>query len=153
VKEKLRQIAAGQLTAEEYAGRKSGERAIPVITAMLQNKNQYEVALNIPNRGSIPGLPDWAIVEVPGVVSATGVQGLTVPALPPGVTALLAQQIAVQDRAVEAALHGDRQAALQALLLDPVVHSYEAATNMLDELLTVHAPYLPQFSAAVSSPQ
>jgi hypothetical protein len=58
---------------------------------------------------------------------------------------LLAQQVAVQDRAVEAAIHGDRQAALQALLLDPVVPSYEAAVQILDELLVVHAPYLPQF--------
>jgi alpha-galactosidase len=148
-REKLRQIAAGQLSAEEYRGRASGERAIAVITAMLQNKNQFELALNIPNRGSIPGLPDWAIVEVPSVVSAAAVQGLTVPALPPGVTALLAHQIAVQDRAVEAALHGDRQAALQALLLDPVVNSYEAASKILDELLTVHASYLPQFAEKI----
>jgi alpha-galactosidase len=151
VKEKLRQIAAGRLTAEEYAGRTSGERAIPVIAAMLRNKNQYEHALNIANHGSIPALPDWAIVEVPGVASASGVQGLTVPAFPPAITAMLAQQIAVQDRAVEAALYGDRQAALQALLLDPVVASYEAAVNILDELLAVHAPYLPQFADKVPS--
>jgi hypothetical protein len=39
----------------------------------------------------------------------------------------------------------DREAALQALLLDPVVWSYEAAVKILDELLAVHAPYLPQF--------
>jgi alpha-galactosidase len=151
VKEKLRQIAEGQLTAEEYAGRTSGERAIPAITAMLRNKNQYEDALNIPNLGSIPGLPEWAIVEVPGMVSASGVHGLAVPALPPGITAMLAQQVAIQDRAVEAALHGDRQAALQALLLDPVINSYEAAVKILDELLTVHAPYLPQFAEKVAS--
>jgi alpha-galactosidase len=150
-KEKLHQIAAGQLTAQEYVGQKSGERAIPVITAMLQNKNQFELALNIPNQGSIPGLPDWAIVEVPSLVSAASVQGLTVPAFPPGITALFAQQIAIQDRAVEAALHGDRNAALQALLLDPVVPSYEAATHILDELLTVHAPYLPKFAEKVAS--
>jgi alpha-galactosidase len=145
-KEKLRQIAAGQLSAEEYAGRKSGERAIPVITAMLQNKNQFELALNLPNRGSIASLPDWAIVEVPSVVSAGSVQGLTIPDFPPGISALFAQQVAIQDRAVHAALTGDRQAALQALLLDPVIQSYEAAVRILDELLTVHAPYLPQFS-------
>lgn len=150
-RENLRQIANGQLTAQEYAGQKSGERAIPVITAMLQNKNQYEVALNIPNQGSIPGLPEWAIVELPCLVSAASVQGLTVPAFPAGITALFAQQIAIQDRAVEAALHGDRKAALQALLLDPVVPSYEAATHILDELLTVHAPYLPKFAAKVQA--
>jgi alpha-galactosidase len=150
-KEMLRQIVAGQLGTDEYAGRTSGERAIPLITAMLANKNQFELALNIANKGAIPGLPDWAIVEVPSVVSAAGVQGVSVPAFPPGITALLAQQVAIQDRAVEAALHGDRQAALQALLLDPVVTSYEAATHILDELLAVHMPYLPQFAEKVPS--
>ena len=79
-------------------------------------------------------------------VTVTDAQGYYVlPALPPGVTALLAQQVAVQDRAVEAALHGDRQVALQALLLDPVVQSYDAAVQILDELLEAQAPYLPQF--------
>jgi len=40
---------------------------------------------------------------------------------------------------------GDRRLALQALLADPVVQSAEAAEKTLDELLAVHAPYLPQF--------
>ncbi|MCS7222033.1 MAG: alpha-glucosidase/alpha-galactosidase [Anaerolineae bacterium] len=145
VKAKLRRAVMGEGSFREFLGRTSGERAIPIIDAVLHNKNQYEQALNIPNRGCIPGLPDWAIVEVPGVVSGAGINGLQVPELPPGITALLAQQVAIQDLAVEAAIHGDRQAALQALLLDPVVSSYEAAVKMLDELLTVHAPYLPQF--------
>ncbi len=148
VKARLRQAVAGARSFAEHRGRTSGERAIQIITAVLYNKNQFELALNIPNRGCIPGLPEWAIVEVPGVVSSAGVAGLHVPALPPGVTALLAQQVAVQDRVVEAALHGDRAAALQALLLDPVVHSYDAAVRILDELLEVHVPYLPQFSRA-----
>ncbi len=142
---RLRQAVASPGAFKEYIGRTSGERVIPVIDAILHNKNQYEVALNLPNRGCIPGLPDWAAVELPGVVSGAGVQGMSVPYLGAGITAMLAQQVAVQDRAVEAALHGDRQAALQALLLDPVVWSYEMAVKMLDELLTVQAPYLPQF--------
>ena len=145
IKTQLRQVISGERPIQEYIGRTSGERVIQIIDAMLHNKNQYELALNIPNHGCIPGLPDWAIVEVPGVVSGAGISGLHVPALPPGVTALLAQQVAVQDRAVQAAIHGDREVALQALLLDPVVSSYEAAANILDDLLAVHAAYLPQF--------
>ena len=84
--------------------------------------------------------------SVPSVVGAAGVYGLQVPALPPAITALLSQQVAIQDRAVEATIHGDRQAALQALLLDPTINSYQAATQILDELLTVHSAYLPQFA-------
>lgn len=145
LKTRLRQTVAGELPYNDYLGRTSGERAVQIIAATIHNANQFEHAVNIPNRGCIPGLPEWAIVEVPGIVSGAGVAGIQTPGLPPAITALLAQQVAVQDRAVEAAIHGDRQAALQALLLDPVVQSYEAAQRILDELLEVHAPYLPQF--------
>ena len=54
-------------------------------------------------------------------------------------------QIAVQDRAIEAAVHGDRTAALQALLLDPVVTSISQAETVLEEMLEVHRAFLPQF--------
>jgi len=39
----------------------------------------------------------------------------------------------------------DREKALQALLIDPVVQSYKAAEETLDELLKLEKPYLPQF--------
>ena len=146
VKAKLRDVVAGKLPVGEYIGRTSGERAVQIIDAMLHNKNQYELALNIPNNSCIPGLPEWAIVEVPGVVSSAGIAGISVPELPEGITALLAQQVVVQNLAVEAAIYGDREAALQSLLLDPVVTSYDTAVKILDELLVAHAAYLPQFN-------
>jgi alpha-galactosidase len=144
-KAQLRQAVAGGSSFKAYLDHASIDRTVEVIVAILHDENRYEPALNVPNRGCVPGLPDWAVVEVPCVVSGAGIAGLQVPPLPPAVTALLAQQVAVQDRAVDAAIHGDRQAALQALLLDPVVSSYETAVKVLDDLLTVHAPYLPRF--------
>jgi hypothetical protein len=65
-----------------------------------------------------------ALLASLGCVSSTSHQRtalptvLRMPRLPDGVSAMLNQQIMVQDRAVEAALHGDRTAGLQALLLD-----------------------------------
>ncbi|MFN8441646.1 MAG: hypothetical protein U0175_12785 [Caldilineaceae bacterium] len=144
LREQLQKAASGELPVEPYLSRTSGERAIQIITGMLHNRNQFEHALNLPNRGAIPGLPDWAVVETPGVISGDGIDNLHVPALPPAITSMLAQQVAIQDRAVEAAIHGDRQAALQALLLDPVVGSYENAVRMLDELLGLHGKYVNQ---------
>jgi alpha-galactosidase len=144
-KSRLREALGKEGGLKPYLGHTSGERAIPIIDAILHNRNQFELALNIPNRGCIAGLPDWAVVEVPGIVSGAGIQGLHTPDLPAAVMALLAQQVAVQDRAVHAAIYGDRQAALQALLLDPVVPSYEAAEKILHELLLAHAQYLPRF--------
>ncbi len=130
---------------DEFLQHESGERGINIAAAILNNLNQYELNVNVVNDGALPGLPDWAIVEVPAVVSGAGISPLHVPPLPAGITAMLNQQVAIQDRAVDAAVHGDRQAALQALLLDPVVSSYAAAEKMLDELLEVHKAYLPAF--------
>ena len=124
----------------------SGERAIQIIDAITRDLQQPELAVNIPNNGCISNLPDDAVVEVPAVVGGRGVQGVNVGALPAGLAAMLRQQIDIQMLVVEAGVHGDRKAALQALLLDPTVHSYAQAKYMLDELLRTHQRYLPQFA-------
>ncbi len=131
---------------DEFLNWVSGERGGVVVAAIANNWHSYEQVVNVENRGALPGLPDWAIVELPGMLSANGVTPLRVPALPPAITAALAQQAAIQDRVVEAAVHGDRQAALQALLLDPLTTSYVDAERLLDELLAAHSEYLPRFA-------
>jgi alpha-galactosidase/6-phospho-beta-glucosidase family protein len=130
---------------QEFLDWQSAERAASIIAGIVNNWHSYEITVNVVNNGALPGLPDWAIVEVPAVVSASGVAPLRVPALPTALTAMLNLQVAIQDRVVEAAVHGDRHAALQALLLDPLVPSYVDAEKLLDEFLTVHADALPQF--------
>jgi alpha-galactosidase/6-phospho-beta-glucosidase family protein len=130
----------------EFLRADSGERGVNVAAAILNDLNQYEQTVNVVNHGALAGLPDWAVVEVPAVAHGSGVTPLPIGALPPAITAALSQQVAIQDRVVEAAVHGDRQAALQALLLDPLITSYAVAEQLLDELLTVHARYLPAFT-------
>jgi alpha-galactosidase/6-phospho-beta-glucosidase family protein len=46
---------------------------------------------------------------------------------------------------VDAALSGNRQLAVQALLNDPLVRDFRSAPRMLDELLKAHVEYLRQF--------
>lgn len=130
---------------KEFLNWESAERAASIVAGIANDWHSYEVTVNVVNNGALPGLPDLAVVEVPGVVSASGVTPLRVPALPPTITAVLNQQAAIQERVVEAAVHGDRHAALQALLLDPLTTSYANAEKLLDELLTVHSDALPQF--------
>jgi alpha-galactosidase len=136
---------------EEFLHGESGERAVNVSAAISNNLNQYEVTVNVVNNGAIAGLPDWAVVEVPALVSGSGIRPLQVGALPRGITAVLNQQVAIQDRVVEAAVHGDRQAALQALLLDPLVTSFTVAEHLLDEFLTTHRAYLPAFESKIGN--
>ncbi|MBI4670503.1 MAG: alpha-glucosidase/alpha-galactosidase [Chloroflexi bacterium] len=139
---RVERAATDNALRDEFLHAESGERGVNVAAALLNNLNAYELNVNVVNNGALPGLPDWAVVEVPAVISGAGVTPLRVPPLPAAITAVLNQQVAIQDRVVEAAVHGDRQAALQALLLDPLVPSYVAAEKMLDELLTTHHKYI-----------
>jgi alpha-galactosidase len=143
--QRLRRFAGGETPVEEMLQHRSGERAVPIILGVLGNTHQYELAVNVPNAGFIPNLPGWAIVEVPATIDATGVHGVSVGPLPEPIAAMCRTQIAVIDRMVEAAVHGDRTAALQALLLDPVVNSISQAEAILAEMLEVHKDFLPQF--------
>jgi alpha-galactosidase len=118
---------------------------VPIIQNNRRDLNQYELSANIPNDGCISNLPDDAIVEVPAVVNARGVHGVRVGPLPKGLAAIMRREVEIQELVVQAGVCGDRNAALQALLLDPHIHSYAQATHLLDDLLKAHAKYLPQF--------
>ena len=60
------------------AGR-SAEEVFPVIGAMWSGDERSLNAVNVPNRGYVPNLPDGAIVEVPAVASGSGVAPSDVP--------------------------------------------------------------------------
>lgn len=143
--QRLHNWANGSAPPDDLLQTPSGERAIPIIAGILGNTHQHELAVNIPNGGCIPNLPDWAIVEVPANVSASGIQGIHLGPLPEPIAAMCRTQVAIIDRVVEAAVHGDRQAARQALLLDPVVTSISQAEAILKDMLEIHQDFLPQF--------
>ena len=80
-------------------------------------------------------------------VSALGARGFPIGELPESVAELLRHELARVRLAVDAAATGDRQAALQCLLLDPVISDIETANAVLDDYLTSYREYLPQFWA------
>jgi alpha-galactosidase len=143
----LRDAANGRADLTEWRSGHSVERVIDVISALQGNHNTFELSANILNQGCISNLPDDAIVEVPVIVSGSGIRGLHVGRLPTAIAAMCNQQISIQELAVEAAVTGERRLALQALLLDPVVESHRAAEAVLDDLLSTHAEHVPRFFA------
>lgn len=76
-------------------------------------------------------------MEVPVVIHRNGYQGVCVGKMPKALAALSALHGAVQDLIVDAAMNGDRHAALQALSLDPMCYtlSLEERSAMLSELI------------------
>jgi 6-phospho-beta-glucosidase len=58
----------------------------------------------------------------------------------------LVQQVKAYERlAVKAAIDGDRDAALKALLANPLVGRYSVATGLLEALLQANRKHLPRF--------
>lgn len=123
------------------------EGALEMIENMAGVGNHYHLAVNLPNQGAISNLPAGAIVETPGLVSGMGVQGLAMGPLPEPIAELCRREITAVRLCVDAAVHGDREAALQCLLLDPVIADMDVARQVLDDYLEAYRAYLPQFWA------
>jgi alpha-galactosidase len=120
----------------------SGEKGVAVIAGILHNRHDWIESGIVLNRGTIPNLPADLAVEVPIVVDAAGVHPVSLGPLPDPVAKLLSVQAGVQQLAVEAAVHASKELALQALLIDPVITSTDAAVKILDELWAANAPYI-----------
>ncbi len=140
----LRELAAGRGPLEVVRGLHS-EGVWEVVHGITTNENAYHLAVNIPNHGSLPDLPFESVVEVPAISSASGFNGLAMGHLPPLVAELLRREAVLVDLVVDAAVQGNRQLALQALMMDPIVDDYEVAVAILKDYLEAEAAYLPQF--------
>jgi alpha-galactosidase len=120
-------------------------QTLDIILSLLDGVSRYVLSVNVPNNGLITNLKPGGIVEVPAIIGADRIYGLAMGDLPIPIASLLNTQLDIMDLNVEAAVHGDRQAALEGLILDPLVPSPEAAEKILDEMLIAQADYLPQF--------
>jgi len=142
--ERLKSMADGEMTIEGLLETDS-EGALEMIENVAAAGTHYHLAANLPNTGQISNLPHGATVETPVVVDGDGIHPVHVGAFPEPVAELLRRETTVTQLCVEAAVEGDRQKALQCLLLDPVVDDFELAKQILDDYLTSYKEYLPQF--------
>jgi alpha-galactosidase len=136
-------MARGDAPIEALRGVHS-EGAPEIIEGLLGGQEVYREAVNVPNRGHIANLPEGAIVEIPALVGGWGIQGLNVGSLPEVVAELCRREIAVAGLAVDAAVTGDPQTVLQALLLDPCINDLDTARAIRDAYLAEYAEYIAQ---------
>jgi 6-phospho-beta-glucosidase len=122
-----------------------GDIAVQVMLAIATDTPQ-EFHVNTANQGAILNLPADAIVEVPAIIDGSGVRTLSIGNLPEAVAAFTQELIAWQERSVDAALSGDRNLVVQAIMTHPFVRSTSVADHLADDLLAAHASFLPQFA-------
>jgi len=142
--ERLKSMADGEMTIQGLEETDS-EGALEMIENVAAAGTHYHLAANLPNVGQISNLPLNAAVETPVVVDGAGIHPVHVGAFPEPVAELLRRETTVAQLCVDAALEGDRQKALQCLLLDPVINDFEQAKQILEDYLSIYKEYLPQF--------
>jgi 6-phospho-beta-glucosidase len=118
--------------------------ATQLLNAHYNDLHEIHVA-NVAHRGAVPGWPEDWVLEMPCEVSRAGVKPLPAEPLPPVSYGLLAQVKMYEMLTVEAAVHGDRNAAYQALLANPLGPAADQAEAVLEDMLETHRAYLPQF--------
>jgi alpha-galactosidase/6-phospho-beta-glucosidase family protein len=121
------------------------ERVVPVIEGIISDKEYEEAAVNIPNKGLIPDLPNWLVLEVPAIVSANGFKGVAPTSIPKPFLGLLHNQVAVHDMTAEAILSRSKAALVNALMVDPVVDVYRPLEKLVDTMLELQPGYLGYF--------
>lgn len=146
--EEMRELALSDAPLpEDYFKSMGGEheQVVDIVDSVRTDAGRV-YSVNLPNRGQVPNLASEAIVESPARADASGIVPLRVDPLPSGLVGTLATRLAWVDTIAEAALEGSRLKFIQALVLDGAVDSLEVATKLADDLLEVHAQYLPQFA-------
>jgi 6-phospho-beta-glucosidase len=118
--------------------------ATQLLNAHYNDLNEMHI-VNTRNNGAIKDWPaDW-VLEIPSIVSRKGVQPIPAEPLPPACFGLIAQIKAYELLTVEAAVHGDREAAYQALLAHPLGPRADKIAVVLEDMLETHREHLPQF--------
>ena len=129
---------------EQRGGAHYSSAAVSLIAAIARNKNELHI-VNCENRGALADLPVDSVVELPCLVGAAGAIPRSVGRLPAGIRGLIQAVKAYEELTISAAVTGDRQRALQALLAHPLVPSFRVAKALLADILEANRSYLPQF--------
>jgi len=131
---------------EKRGGAYYSEAAVNLMTSIYNNKKDIQI-VNVKNNGILSCLPDDVSVEVNCVIDSEGATPLQLKtALPPHIRGLLQVVKAYEELTVEAAVHGDYQAGLQALTIHPLVGSAELAKRVFSDILNENKEFLPQFN-------
>lgn len=121
------------------------EKPCQVIVALETNTPTYFDAINIVNNGAISNLPANAIVDIPAVAIGGEVRSIHVGELPLGPMEICRRQITLHEMIAKAAHEGDDNLAIQALCLDPYVHSLAQAKNIWIDFREEYKDYLTTF--------
>ncbi|MEK0287094.1 6-phospho-beta-glucosidase [Caldifermentibacillus hisashii] len=129
---------------EKRGGAYYSDAAVRLISSIYNDKRDIQ-PVNTRNNGAIASIPDESAVEISCVITKDGPKPIAVGDLPVPVRGLVQQIKSFERVAAEAAVTGDRNLAVLALTINPLVASDTLAKQIVDDMLEAHKKYLPQF--------
>ncbi len=118
------------------------EAAVDLAASLLGDGGPAVQVVNTRNDGTLPFLPDDAVVEVQARVDGSGPVPLAAPRLDPLYAGLVAHVTAYEDLALDAAVRGGRGRVFNALLAHPLVGQFDRAEALTDRLLAHNKEHL-----------
>jgi 6-phospho-beta-glucosidase len=131
---------------ERRGGAFYSEAAIGLVGSLAADTGDVQV-IDVRNAGTIGGLADDDVVEVPCRVDRAGATPLPQPPVAPELLGLMQHVLAYERLAAEAAVSGDPALVRKALLTHPLIGQHAVADELVDRLLDAGAAHLPQFQA------
>lgn len=120
---------------DAFPPEKSQEALIPFIESTVTGKAS-RLILNVPNNGSIEGLPDDVMVEIPVKVDGKGITNEKIGKLPPKVMIhVMMPRWQRMEWVLQSFKDGDRQSLILGLMEDPRTETYDQAKELVDDLL------------------
>lgn len=108
----------------------------------LSGNGPVATPVNYPNKGAIQGLSDDSVIEANCLVDRNGVQPLAYGALPESIRGLICQVKSYETLAIEAAYEHSYDKAVLALMNHPLVHGYENAVRLVDNMIRNFGQYV-----------
>lgn len=118
------------------------EAAVDLAAALLGGGGSPYQVVNTYNKGTLPFLPDDAVIEVRAAVGPHGPTPLPVLPVDPLYAGLMAAVTSYEDLALEAALRGGRDRVFRTLLAHPLIGQYEYADALTDQLIAHNREHL-----------
>jgi 6-phospho-beta-glucosidase len=148
-KDLLRQYADPNLNEPPADLMKRGGAYYSTVATQLLNAHYNDLGethvVNIRNNGAVKEWDVNWVLEMPSQVKKSGITPLPADPLPASCFGLISAVKQYELLTVEAAVHGDRDAAYQALLVHPIGPKADKVQAVLDDMLETHREHLPQF--------
>lgn len=135
-------------TAAEYIKQPENGSYAAVALEFIKAQNTgkaVEMVLSVPNGGALDFLKDEDVCEITCTVDKDGVHPHKIPYVPQMLKNLILTVKQYENLTVEAIINKDKQKAVQALMLHPLVCSYPVALELVDAYTKQYKDYIGEW--------